>query len=869
MERLAVTSACKLTLVSAPAGFGKSTLLASWVSEHKQSAKIAWLSLDDTDNDLTRFLTYLVAALQTMAPGLGKGTAATIQSPGGINIEAVLTTLINEVSEISQDFVLILDDFHVIESPEIDKTTNYLIENMPANLHLVIASRIDPSLPLSRWRVNGQVCELRANDLRFTSEEAADFLNGIMHLDLTSEDVLALENRTEGWIAGLQLAALSMQSLQGRVELHNFIRSFAGSHRYIQDYLTDEVLRRQPNETRDFLVQTSILKGFNASLCSAVTGVENCQEILEELEAANLFLVPLDGDRNWYRYHHLFADLLKQRLKLSQDHDMQELHLRAREWYSQQGQDRDALQHSLLAEDFETAAELINQLAMEVVQKGEYQTVSGWINALPESIQKSHPYLWALDVWALRMEGKFDAAESKIAEVEEAIEDPAHAGSEDLENIVGLINSHKAYIAFIRGDLDNSVAVARKSLTQLPPGLVVIQTLTTLYLGVALRYQGKLQEALEIYTDALKLGRQLTGSSIAVFCFLHLSDLYHDLGKLSKSKEMAEQAIQFTAQHTGKPDWPFTGHAYVSIGRILRQWGQLTEALEFINRGVALCRQWNVADVLAIGCMEYADISFSLGDKEQAHKALQESFHIYQEFSPWGSGLIAAHQAKHSLGFGEVKPAVDWLKELDLDADSQIDISREIEFLTMARVYIVKDQLDEALALLDRLNRLSEELGKIPTLLETLILQAQALFIRGDTQEAFKKLEQALAIGETENYFQIFVDEGSQMAEIFSRYVKVGEKSDYVRMLLAAFEYAKTGASPRPAQPLIDPLSPREIEVLQLLAQGLTNREISERLFLALDTVKGHNRNIYGKLGVHNRTQAINKAISLKILPPR
>jgi LuxR family maltose regulon positive regulatory protein len=411
--------------------------------------------------------------------------------------------------------------------------------------------------------------------------------------------------------------------------------------------------------------------------------------------------------------------------------------------------------------------------------------------------------------------------------------------------------------------------VARKSLAQLPPGLVEIRTLTALYLGVALRYQGNLQEALDIYLDALQYGRQLTGSSIAVFCFLHLSDLYHDLGKLTKSKEMAEQAIQFTAQHTGRPDWPFTGHAYVSVGRILRQWGQLTEALEFINRGVALCRQWNVADVLALGCNEFADIGFSLGEKEQAQKALQESLQIYQEFSPWASGLVAAHQAKHSLGFGEVKPALDWLEGLNLDANSKIDISRDIEFLTMARVYIVEDQLDETLALLDRLNRISEKIGKKHALLETLILQVQALFIRGDNQEAFEKLDQALGIGEPENYIQIFVDEGQLMAEILSRYAKVGEKSDYARRLLAAFEYAKTGASPRPAQPLIDPLSAREIEVLELIAQGLTNREISERLFLALDTVKGHNRNIFGKLGVHNRTQAINKAISLKILPPR
>jgi LuxR family maltose regulon positive regulatory protein len=663
-------------------------------------------------------------------------------------------------------------------------------------------------------------------------------------------------------------------SLQGRKDVDGFIKSFTGSHRYVLDYLIEEVLEQQPESVQTFMFQTAILDRLTGSLCNAVTGQENGQETLEMLESANLFIIPLDNQRRWYRYHHLFADLLKQRLKSNPEVNIQDLHIRTRDWFSKQGMDREALQHSLLAEDFQKAAELINRLAMEVVQKGEYRTLSDWINSLPNEIQREHPFLWALDVWALRMEGQFEAAETRISDVEEAIKNPAHKASVDLGTIKGLINSHKAYIAFIRGKFDETISISRESLTQLPQDMVEIRTLTALYLGVALRYKGSLQEALEIYLSTLPYGKQLIGSSIAVFCFIHLSDLYYDLGELQKSKGTAEQAIQFTNQHTGRPDWPFMGHLYICIGRVLRQWGRLTEALEVTLKGVGLCRQWNVADFQALACIELADVYFSLGEKELAQDALKESLQTYQEFSPWASGLVAAHQAKHSLGFDEIEAAIEWLGGTDLTADSPIDLSRDIELLTLARVFIAQNKMDEGLALLERISEVSDEIGKKYTALEAMILQAKAFFIHDDTEKAMERLEQALTFGEAEGYVQIFVDEGPPMARLLYDALVRGIAPDYVQRLLAAFpvekpEQVHQAQSQSPETEWIEPLTDRELDILHLLAAGFTNPVIGSKLYLATNTVKAHLRNIYGKLGVNNRTQAVVRARGLGIISDR
>jgi len=865
----------KLTLISAPAGFGKTTVVTNWLhSQEGDDASpfmIGWLSLDEDDNDPTRFLTYLITALNRI-PGLeteiGASALQMFQAPQPPPPQTILTAVINEIAMISNKIVLVIDDYHLIDSQAVHDALVFLLENFPPQLHLVITTREDPPLQISRLRTRGELNEFRAVHLRFSTAEIDEFLNQIMGLGLSTQDIAALEKRTEGWIAGVQLAAISMQ---GRTDISNFIQSFTGSHHFVIDYLVEEVLEHQPEHIRDFLLQTSILNRLTSSLCDAVTGQENGQATLEALEHSNLFIIRLDGERQWYRYHHLFSDSLHQRLKSNHEFNIRDLHIRARDWFSKHGMEREALQQSLLAKDFEEAAKLINRLAMEVVQKGEYRTVSDWINSLPDDIQQEHPFLWALHVWALRMEGRFEAAETRIADVEEALKNPTQAASADLITIKGLINSHKAYIAFIRGNLEETVAISRESLAQLPEDMVVIRTLTALYLGVALRYQGNLREALEIYLDTLPYGKELSGSSIAVFCFLHLSDLYFDLGELHKSKDIAEQALQFTIQHTGRPDLPFTGNAYICIGRVLRQWGHLAEALETTQRGVELCRQWNVADVLALACNEMADIYFSLGEKELAQDALRESLQIYQEFSPWASGLVAAHQAKHYLGFGVLEPAIEWLGETDLNANSPIDFSRDIEYLTLARVLIAQNKLDESLALLERIYEGSNEIGKKHTALEAIILQAKALFIGEDIENALERLELALTLGKQAGYVQIFVDEGPPMARLLYEALSSGIEKQYVQNLLAAFPEAqpeKVGASQQIIgdSEWIEPLSDRELEILQLIAEGFSRQEIASQLVLSLNTVKTHARNIFSKMGVNNQMQAVGKARGLGLL---
>ena len=865
----------KLTLISAPAGFGKTTVVTNWLhSQNGDDASpflIGWLSLDEEDNDPVRFLIYLITAINRI-PGLeteiGVGALQMAQAKQPPPPQTILTAVINEITMISNKVVLVMDDYHLIDSQPIHDALIFLLENLPPQLHLVITTREDPPLQISRLRTRGQLNEFRAVHLRFSTAEIDKFLNQKMGLGLSKQDIAALEKRTEGWVAGLQLAAISMK---GRTDISNFIQSFTGSHYFVIDYLVEEVLKYQPGRIRDFLLQTSILNRLTGSLCDALTGQKNGQNMLEALERANLFIIPLDSERQWYRYHHLFSDSLHQRLKSNHEFNIRDLHIRARDWFSKQGMEREALQQSLLAEDFEEAVKLINQLAMEVVQKGEYRTVSDWINSLPDDIQQEHPFLWALDVWALRMEGRFEAAETRIADVEEALKNPTQTASADLITIKGLINSHKAYISFIRGNLEETVAISRESLAQLPKDMVVIRTLTALYLGVALRYQGNLREALEIYLDTLPYGKELSGSSIAVFCFLHLSDLYFDLGELDKSKDMAEQALQYTYQHTGRPDMPFTGYLYICIGRVLRQWGHLAEAFETTQRGVELCRQWNVADVLALACNELSEIYFSLGEETLAQNALRESLRIYQEFSPWASGLMAARQAKIHLGFGEIEPAIEWLEGTDLKENSSIDLSRDIEFLTMARVLIAENKLNEGLALLEKISEASNAVEKKHTALEARILQAKALLIGEDIETALERLEQALNLGKEAGYVQIFVDEGPPMARLLYEALSIEISPEYVQKLLAAFPDVEPdkGLMGKPIvtdSEWIEPLSERELEVLQLIAKGLSRHEIASQLILSFNTVKTHARNIYSKLGVNNQMQAVGKARGLGLL---
>jgi len=841
--------------------------------ETQAKNKITWLSLDEADNDLVRFLTYFIAALNQIEgqeTPFGTGALAMLQSPQPPPTETILTSLINEIAAISVKIILILDDYHLIEAQPIHDALSFLLENIPLQMHLVIATREDPHFPLSRLRARGQLTELRATDLRFSSSEAAEFLNQVMGLNLSAEDIAALETRTEGWIAGLQLAAISFQ---GKDDTTKLIKSFSGSHRLVLDYLIEEILEQQSDDIQMFMLQTAILNQLNGSLCNALTRQENGQATLEIIEHANLFIIPLDNERHWYRFHHLFADLLRQRLRQTQPEQLSILHIRASEWFYQQGLNREAIKHSLAARDFQGATELIKAVAIDTMQQGEHTTVVGWINALPDEFVKEQPYLCVLHAWALQLNGQMETAEIRLIDAENALEGLKSQDNEDTDTILGLIHSRRAYLSFMTGELDKTITYAHQALDQLPETAALIKAQSAIYLSVAYLYQGQLQAAMDVLNEIMPVTQKMGGNSIAVSCYLNLGDLHMELAQLIRAKEIYEQALKFVERKAGRPDMPFSGLIFVRLGSILRQWNQLQDSFCLTTKGLALCRDWNLSDTTALSCIELGYIHQALGDDEQARASFLEAIQLMDTFSPWGSKYAAAHQVKFDLACGDIDTVERWALVNDLVIDGDFEFHREIEYLALTRLFIAQKRFEDAHSLAERIYRIAQEIGKRQTELEGLILLALVFSVQGETDQALVHLEKALSIGEPEGYMRIFVDEGPPMARLLYEALTRRIAPEYVQRLLAAFpqtEAEQVDSSPiQPtASELIEPLSEREIEVLQLIAEGLTNPEIAARLYLSLNTVKVHTRNIYGKLGVNNRTQAGTRAKALGILPP-
>ncbi|NIW45813.1 MAG: LuxR family transcriptional regulator, partial [Gammaproteobacteria bacterium] len=865
----------KLTLLSAPAGFGKTTLVSHWVEKLQEGAdgesiKAAWLSLDEDDNDPVRFLTYYIAALNQIKVDIGQGALSMLQSPQPPSPNSVLISLINELATIPDKIIFVLDDYHLIEAKPIHQALVFFLENLPPKFHLVIATRQDPPLSLGRLRARNQITELRAADLRFTASEASDFLNQVMGLNLSSDDIAELETRTEGWIAGLQLAAISMR---GRQDHAGFIKSFTGGHRLVLDFLIEEVLGQQPENIQNFLLQTSVLDRMTGSLCDALTGQENGQETLEMLDHANLFVFPMDEERRWYRYHHLFADLLRQRLHQIQPEYFPILQIKAGEWFKNQGFNREAIKHLLIGKEYQSAAELIRSVAIEIIQQGEHTTVGGWINSLPGEFVKAQPYLCVLHARALQLTGQLEASEALLIDAENALDSQNYHVDETDRSVRGLVHSCRAYSSFMIGDHDHTISYAKKALDQLPESEKVIKTQTALYLGIAYRYTGQLRAAMEVYNEILPTTQSIGGNSIAVLCYMHLADLYVDMAQLNQAKKLYEGALNFAEESIGRPDVLFTGYVYVSIGRILRQWNQLEDAYRVTVKGLDLCREWNVADILALSCFELAYLHQALGNHMQARALINEAGNIFNSLSQWAGKLAAAHQIKFDLAFGDIESAENWAQTNDLDIDGDFEFHREIEYLTLARVFIVQERFEEALSLTERICQIAEEIGKSQTELEGLILLALVLSAQEKTGRALGYLERAISIGEPEGYIRIFVDEGPPMAQLLYEALSRGIAPEYVQRLLAAFpdaEQEEVGTTKAQVDQsgLIEPLSEREIEVLQLIAMGLTNQVVAARLVLSPHTVKAHTRNIYSKLAVNNRTQAVDRARTLGILPP-
>jgi len=881
----------RLALICAPAGFGKTTLLSEWLAAGEPPA--AWLSLDEGDNDPTRFLAYLVAALRTVAPDIGEGVLGMLQSPQSPPTESILTALLNEIATIPDEFVLVLDDYHAVDARPVDDALAFLLDHLPPQVHLVIATREDPNLPVARLRVRGQLSELRAADLRFTPTEVGEFLKEVMSLSLSAEDIAALETRTEGWIAGLQLAAISMQ---GRKDATSFIESFTGSHHFVLDYLVEEVLGRQSESVQTFLLRTSILDRLCGPLCDAVLQGTSAsgQETLEYIEHSNLFLVPLDDERRWYRYHHLFADLLRQRLQQStassigdEVGDVAELHVRASQWYEDNGLEVEAIHHSLVAEDFERAASLIELSWRAMDRSLQIATWLGWVKALPDELVRARPMLSVAYAWALMDVGELEAGESRLRDAERWLETTADTSvpsaemvvvdEEEFRSLPVTIASAHAYLAQVLGDVSGTVRHARRALDLLPEDDHLGRAIPGALLGLAYWESGDLEAAHRTLADAL-MGFQMTGNIVAAISGTYgLADMRVDQGRLQEAVRTYERSLRLVMEQ-GEPALQGTAHLYLGLSGLRLEQGDLEAAKQHMLKSEELGEHATSPDWPYRSCVAKARMAEAQGELDDALDLLDEAERLYRRSPVPDVRPVAALKTRVWVGQGRLTEALGWACERGLSVADDLSYLREFEHIVLARVLMAEYRSEgadrsilEAMGLLARLLQAAEAGGRMGRVIEILVLQALAHHMQGDISAALQPLQRSLTLAEPEGYVRIFVDEGTPMARLLSEAATHGITPDYTGRLLAALEAEAHESEHKsyspPDQPLAEPLSQRELEVLRLIAQGLSNREISERLFLALDTIKGHNRRIFGKLSVQRRSEAVVKARSLGILP--
>jgi LuxR family maltose regulon positive regulatory protein len=893
----------KLTLLSAPAGFGKTTLLIEWIqgrSDRLPPLRTAWVSLDERDNDPARFLAYLCASLETLHLPIREGLLGALRSPQPPPVESVLASLVSELSSpaagqaTGPPLVLVLDDYHIIRARAVHDAVAFLLDHLPAPPHaphLIIASRSDPPLSLARLRGQGLLTELRVADLRFTEDEAAALLRDAASLPVSAEEIAALEARTEGWITGLQLATIALQAaaFAPGSDISRFIQEFTGSHRFVLDYLVEEVFSQQPAHIKRFLLQTSILDRLAGSLCDAVCfgpagpadSQQHGQETLEALERANLFIVPLDGERRWYRYHRLFADLLRSQLeRLGPELGCApagELHRRASLWYKAQGLLAEAVGHALAAEDFERAADLVEGRGLEMLKRGEMTALLGWLEALPARGIRSRPQLCIYQAWALALSGQLEGVEPSL----QAAEVGAEAGP--LGDRSGQIAAIRSYVAAQRGEIPQAVDLAHRALALLDEGNLVVRSVVAFTLGGAHLAGGDLAAAARVLAQASEMGQAGGNIHLAVPASTLLADLEAQQGRLHAAFDDYQRALEM-AGHS-----PVAAQAHSGLGMILYEWNDLEAADHHLSRSIELGRLWGNADALSSDYIALARLRRAQGDLPGAVDAMHEAERLAK-----GRGLhvsatarVAAGQVRLAVIQGDLPAVERWVRDCGLDVEGEINPLREGEYIVLVRALLALGQADAAGRLLARLLEAVETDGLFGHGIEILVLQALAHGAQSDQDRALAALTRAVALAEPEGCVRTFLDEGpplrSLLSDLRSRLPgQSGAAGDpdpgrllaYSGELLAAFAAVEPGAPPtpgadqarKPGAGPVEPLSERELEVLRLVAAGLTNQAIADRLFIAVSTVKSHTNSIYGKLGVRNRTQAVAQARALGLL---
>jgi LuxR family maltose regulon positive regulatory protein len=881
----------RLTLVSAPAGFGKTTLLGEWIPTSRRC--VTWVSLDKGDNDAMRFWTYVIAALQMLRSDLGKTTQELLNSRQPPTFETIITSLVNEVSAFPDVFALVLDDYHVIEAQPIHEALAFLLDHLPRNMHVIITSRADPPFQLARLRARREMTELRVHDLRFTLAESAAFLNEVMKIGLEEKDIAALDHRTEGWIAGLQLAALSMQ---GRDDVSAFIKAFTGDDRYILDYLIEEVFRRQPEHVQNFLLQTSILDRLCGSLCDAVLNadfgmriaeeekgtrnphseIRNGQAMLEHLERANLFIIPLDEKRQWYRYHHLFADLLRFRLQQQKRGMSRELHLRASNWFEQNGWLREAADHALAAQEWSRAMTLIERLmGVPTFRHGRYATIQAWLEKLPEPEWQTRPDLCLWYAWALLVSNKPEQYEQPLSVAERLWQAQA--------NTLKLAQVHvvRCMEANFKGEAQETIALAASALRDLAQDDRINRGIASFLLGCGYAFAGKAAEATATLLAARTGCRDTGDLSIELAATEVLGYVQILQGKLRDADKTYQEMLR-------RYDNRFHNQAIranIGMGVIHREWNDFAAARRCLDSALEIDRKTGFGKKWPWLHVENGLVHAAAGEMESAIAEMNRAIELAEQLG--NRRMVreaAAYLARFALAQGNLTAVEKWLTQFALRPDGDIQEGHEIEYLTQVRLLLSKSEYAAAAELSQHLQQAAEADGRTSSVIECLTLEALALHAQRQLEPACSCLAKALTLAEPEGFVRMFVDEGAPMAELLRQFVKAQQKENpsganqllqnYAIRLLAAFppeqvpaaiQTHKTAAG-LPASYLVDPLSERELEIFKLIAEGFSNQQIGRKLFVATSTVKRHINNIYAKLNVHSRTQAIAKGKELKVL---
>ena len=881
-QRLDAASRAALTVLAAPAGFGKTTTLTDWLATFPPGAPcVAWLSLDRRDNDPALFWTYVVTAMRTVVDSVGSDALQLLASSSP-STEAALDALLNDLGGRQEELLLVLDDYHLIEAPEVHEGMTFLLEHRPAQLHVVLATRTDPPLPLARMRARGELVEVRAADLRFTVEESAAYLNGPMGLQLSESNLAVLDGRTEGWIAALQLAALSMR---GRDDVSGFIAGFAGDDRYVVDYLGEEVLTRQPTDVREFLLRTSILERLTGPLCDAVTGQDSGKATLVALERANLFVVPLDDTRQWYRYHHLFADVLHAHLLDEHAEEVPELHRRASVWFAVNGDSSQAIDHAVAGGDSCRAADLMELAIPRMIRERREAELARWVRALPDELVRNRPVLGVLLAGALTLVSDLDTVGQRLADVERSVraddgawpvQPPSHLVVVDADGYRSLparIAMYRGALALSQADLDGTVTYAREALSLALPDDHVSRAAGAALAGLAWWTTGDLADAHAAYTEAIE-GLQKAGFITDVLgCCITLADIRRTQGRLTDALRTYQRALDLGSGQPGAEPLRGTADMHVGIAGVLLERDDLASAAEHLAVSRSLGDynglpqnpyRWRIAA---------ARLRETEGELDAALELLDDADRVYiGDYLP-NVRPVPAVRARLRLRRGELDEAEAWARDQHLSPDDELSYLYEYEQVTLARLLLARHRrhpdsraLEAALDLLDRLLAAAHDGGRGGSVLEVLILQALAHQARGEVPAALARLRRAVTLAQPEGYVRLFADEGPPMATLLKKLTKQPPATGYVRRLLAATTRTEHHDANRPAA-LVEPLSDRELDVLRLLGTDLDGPDIARALSVSLSTVRTHTRNIYAKLGVSSRRAAVRQAHDLNLLP--